>query len=157
MTTADHDILAIQRRRRQERRCVACGADSPRDTLCATCRRTLRYCPRCERIVPKEQAHNGHSRPTRSSVWCQECHKTRRRRQPDRDWPAYLAEQAAQQHTHLRAIVRLYRKGLTLDAIGARLSMPAGTVRSVIAAARRTGRWPQGLSRTKGWRKKTHA
>jgi hypothetical protein len=65
----------------------------------------------------------------------------------------YLAQQRARAHPQLRAIIRRYRRGVTLDAIAAELNLARSALRSIIRHARATGRWPAGLARGRDWRK----
>lgn len=144
--TIDPDLLSIRRKRRQEKRCLFCGVPCPRAALCAYCRQTLRYCPRCEalwhikRISPSDAARG------RSTLYCRWCANVqvngRRLRRPD-----YLATLRERQHPRLSAIKRLYRQGLTYPQIAAALDMNRGTLGGIIAHARRTGRWPAALRR----------
>jgi len=139
----DPDLLAIRRKRRQEKRCLACGVPVPRAALCKMCRQTLRYCPRCEDVyaIPATETPDG-----RATLYCPPCRNvaTNGVRQP-RD--VYLASVRASQHPKLKQIIRLYRDGLSLSQIGRHLGKPTPTVASIIRHARRTGRWPRTLRR----------
>jgi len=67
--TIDPDILAIQRQRRQQGRCLACGKHTPRAALCVGCRKTLAYCPTCERLYTRRAALDA----SRATEYCSEC------------------------------------------------------------------------------------
>lgn len=155
--TFDTDLLAIRRKRRQEKRCLACGVSTPRAALCMACRQTLRYCPRCEQLHSLAETSQRSADSGRSTSYCLPCGNTVRNKR-GRDWAAYLAEQRQQQHPKLPQIKRLYKQGLTYEQIADTLQMNRGTLRAVIAHARKTGRWPKQLTRGRGWRKGvTHA
>jgi len=148
----DTDLLSIRRKRRREKRCLACGAPTPRAALCKACRATLRYCPRCEVIHPLAETSQRSAALGRSTSYCVPCgNKVRNKR--DRDWQTYLAEQRQKSHPKLPQIKRLYKQGLTYEQIADALKMNCGTLRALIAHARKTGRWPKTLTRGKGWRK----
>lgn len=145
--TTDPDLRAIRRRRRQEGRCVTCGLRTPRAALCASCRTTRRWCPRCE-VVWDYAGPCG--RDGESAVYCPPCKRAEDvRRRPRQTRAEYLA---SHEHPQLRAIIRLYRRGLTLDTIAAELGMGASALRAAIHHARATGRWPKGLKRGRSWR-----
>lgn len=150
--TPDPDLLAIRRKRRQGKRCLACGVPTPRAALCAACRVTLRYCPRCEDVYPLARASQRETRQGRSSAYCLPCGNVVRNgdRQP---LAQYRDAQQARMHPQLRQMIRLYKQGLTHDQIADTLGMNRGTFRAILAHARATNRWPKALKRGKGWRK----
>lgn len=152
MTTLDPDLVAIRRKRRQEKRCVSCGTPTPRAALCKACRQTLRYCPRCEVVYPADRTSQRSTANGRSSAYCLSCSNIVRNGQR-RSWQSYLAEQQARMHPLLPKMIRLYKQGLTYEHIADALGMKHGTLRAIIAHARATGRWPKKLARGKGWRK----
>ena len=144
----DIDLLAIQRKRRREKRCLKCGKATPRAALCETCRATLRYCPRCETIVPLSEASAREARNGRATAYCLPCDAERGRlRMARRTKAEYLAEQAAHQHPKLAQIIVLYRNGMPYAAIAERVGMTTSAMGMVIVFARRTGRWPKELRR----------
>lgn len=144
----DPDLLQIRRKRRQQGRCVACGLKVPRAALCEACRATRRWCPRCQDLVPLTQSSD--KSPARASAYCLPCRNVvvNGVRVPRAE---YLA--TPREHPKLKAIIRLYRKGLTIPQIAAALAMNDGTLRSDIHYARKTGRWPKNLARGKDWRR----
>jgi hypothetical protein len=142
----DPDILSIQRKRRQARRCVSCGISSPRTTLCGVCSATLRYCPRCERVYPREQTSQRSTKDGRTTAYCLPCGNTVRRGDGT-EWTTYAARQHARVHPKLAAVMKLYRAGLTHAAIAQAVEMNAGTLRALIYQARRRGQWPAKLRR----------
>lgn len=153
MTAIDPDILSIQRKRRQQRRCVACGVPTPRAALCVACRQTLRYCPRCECVHLLGETSQRETKQGRSTSYCLPCgNAVRNGRKQTRQ--GYLAEQQARTHPQLPQMIKLYKRGLTYTQIADELGMNHGTLRAVIAHARQTDRWPKRLSRGKGWRAK---
>lgn len=142
----DPDLLAIGRKRRQEKRCIACGVPTPRAALCASCRQTLRYCPRCEVLWPVGHVTDYDAARGRATRYCPACfnREVNGRRQ---ERAVYLAEMRERQHPQLRAIKRLYRQGLSYRQIADALGMNRGTLGGIIAHARRTGRWSKTLRR----------
>jgi hypothetical protein len=152
MNTLDPDIRAIQRKRRQEKRCLACGVPTPRSALCKVCRQTLRYCPRCECVHSLSETSQRETKEGRSTSYCLPCSNIVRNGQRQ-SWQVYLAEQHARKHPQLSQIIRLYKQGLTYEQIADALDMNRGTLRAVIAHARATNRWPKKLTRGKSWRK----
>jgi hypothetical protein len=146
MNLRDPDLLAIRRRRRQDGRCVQCGAPTPRAALCKACRQTLRYCPGCSAIYPAEQASARITSGGQSAIYCLPCSNVVRNgvRQRRAD---YLATMRATQHPQLGRIKRLYKQGLTYPQIAERIGMNRGTLSATIAHARKTGRWPNTLRR----------
>lgn len=142
----DPDLLAIRRKRRQARRCVACGRAVPRATLCKTCRSKWRYCPRCEDVYPAEAASQRSTANGRSSAYCLPCGNAVRNKR-GRTREGYLAAVRAAEHPLLPKVRELYRQGLTYVAIADALGIPRGTLRSIVAHARKTGRWPKRLWR----------
>lgn len=157
----DADRLAITRQRLAAGRCVACGASTGRAALCRACALDRTYCPHCEQVVAKVY-HSDEARTGRTATYCPPCklkiERTRRGEQPRDRW---LKEQQKKRHHLLSRIIKEYRAGYTQQQIGDRLGIPAGTVRSIIAYARATGRWPKTLTRGKGYRsdvqRKEHA
>lgn len=148
----DTDLLAIRRKRRREKRCLACGEKTPRAALCKACRATLRYCPRCEAVYPRGGASQRDASGGRTTAYCLPCGNAVRNKR-GRDWAAYLAEQRSREHPKLPQIKKLYKAGLTYPQIAGELGMNCGTLRAVIGHARKTGRWSTRLVRGKGWRK----
>lgn len=148
----DPDILSIQRKRRREKRCLQCGVSTPRAALCVICRQTLRYCPRCEVVYDAAHTSQRSTAGGRTTAYCLPCSSIVRNgvRQ---SWSAYLAEQQTRMHPKLPQMIKLYKRGLSYDAIADAVGMKRGTVRAAIAHARATNRWPQKLTRGKGWRK----
>ena len=142
----DPDLIAIRRKRRQEKRCVACGTPVPRAALCKPCRQTLRYCPECAAVYPADQASQRATSGGQSSIYCLPCSSVARNgpRQPRAD---YLAAMRDRQHPQLPKIKKLYKQGLTYPAIAAAVDMPHGTLSATSAHARKTGRWPKTLRR----------
>lgn len=151
LANIDPDLLSIQRRRRQQRRCLHCGTPTPRAALCGMCRQTRRYCPRCEAVWTATKP-----RGPWPTEYCPPCHNVavNGTREP-RD--RYLAKQRASTHPKLRQIIKLYRAGATWNAIAAALDIPRGTLTSIIHHAKRTGRWPKGLARGRDWRRNCDA
>jgi DNA-directed RNA polymerase specialized sigma24 family protein len=150
--TIDPDILAIRRQRRREKRCLACGVPTPRAALCKVCRRTLRYCPRCEALYATEQPSQRATAEGRSTDYCRPCGNAVRNKR-SRTRHVYLTEQHARTHPQLPQIIRLYKQGCSYDQIAQTLGIPRGTLSAIVTHARTTGRWPKKLSRSKGWRK----
>ena len=142
----DTDLLAICRKRRQQGRCVACGVAVPRAALCKTCRATLRYCPRCEAVYPAEETSQRSTVNGRATAYCLPCGNAVRNKR-GRTRAQYLATLRAAEHPLLPRIRKLYRQGLTYVAIADTLGIPRGTLRAIVAYARKTGRWPKGLQR----------
>jgi hypothetical protein len=144
----DPDLIAIRRKRRQERRCVQCGTPTPRAALCKACRQTLRYCPECAAIYPAKHASARVTAQGQSAIYCLPCSNVLRngKRQRRAD---YLTLMHAREHPQLRHIKRLYRQGLSYGAIASALKMSCGTLSATIAHARKTGRWPNALRRVK--------
>jgi hypothetical protein len=148
-STIDPDMLAIWRRRRQQRRCLHCNKPTPRAALCKTCRQTRRYCPRCEVVwvIPAP-------RPTpngRSTEYCFPCaNLVRNGPRPTR--AVYDEQQRERRHPLLGSIIKRYKSGQTYDTIAAALDIPRGTLTSIIVHARKTGRWPARLVRGRNWR-----
>lgn len=151
----DADLLAIRRKRRQQKRCVACGASVPRAALCKVCRATLRYCPRCEAVYPLAETSQRDMSNGRSTAYCLPCGNVVRNKR-GRPLAQYLAEQRQRTHPKLPAIIKLYRRGVRIRQIADELDINRNTLRALIDHARRTGRWPKHLSRGKGWRKGDH-
>lgn len=148
----DLDLISIRRKRRQEKRCLACGVPTPRAALCVGCRQSLRYCPRCEDVYPAANASQRSDTDGRSTAYCVPCGNAVRNHR-GRTRAEYLTEQRAHEHPQLARIKKLYKQGLTYDQIASALDMPRGTLSAVITHARETGRWSARLSRGKGWRK----
>lgn len=147
--TVDPDLLAIQRQRRQQGRCLHCGTRTPRAALCAACRETRRYCPRCEVVWELDRPRR--TPDGRSSAYCPPCGNiTRNGPRPSRQ--RYLAAQRGADHPLLSEIIRRYRAGESYNTIARALQIPRGTVSSLITHARATGRWPARLARGRGWR-----
>lgn len=141
---SDSDLIQIQRKRRQQGRCIQCGQPTPRAALCKACRQALRYCPRCEAIYPASAASQ---RDTgRSTSYCLPCSNLVRNgeRVPRAMW---RVQTAARAHPKLARIQRLYRNGLTYPQIAAAVGLSTGGLSALIAHARRTGRWPRRLRR----------
>jgi hypothetical protein len=147
MSAIDQDLLSIQRRRRQQRRCLHCGTPTPRAALCRTCRQTRRYCPRCETVWEANRP-----RGPWPTEYCPPCHNVavNGEREPRE---RYLAKQRASMHPKLRQIIKLYRAGATYPAIAAALGIPRSALGSIIHHARQTGRWPKHLERGRDWRR----
>lgn len=159
---SDSDLLAIQRKRMQERRCVKCGAAEPRinerlSIICRTCFDAgWRYCHACETIKPVTACTIRRTPGPRASVRCKACDVaqcTERRRRVEVDYATRRARERAQVDARLQEIVKLYRAGLTIREIAETLGDPYGTVMHTIHCAREDGRWPKKLKRGRGWRK----
>jgi hypothetical protein len=142
----DTDLLAIQRKRRQQKRCLACGTPTPRAALCGVCRETLRYCPRCESVYDALFTSQRSRANGRSTAYCLPC-ASRVRNYHGRTIGEYLAAQRERKHPQLEKAIRLYKRGLTYVQIADALGMNRGTLRSLVTHARRTGRWPASLKR----------
>lgn len=148
----DPDLLAIQRRRLTARQCARCGAFTGRATLCSRCAESWRYCPRCERVYPRERCAK-RAYPN-ASFYCRDCHRDiQRKRRGCVPLDVHQARVRTGCNPRLPAVIRLYRRGLTINAIAAALHIPHGTVGSIIMYARRTGRWPKNLTRGRGRRR----
>jgi hypothetical protein len=146
--THDPDLLAIQRKRRREKRCLSCGTPTPRASLCKTCREKWCYCPRCEAVYPEANASARTRALGRCAIYCLPCSNTMRREAAGRrTWATYLAERQAQQHPQLRNVIRLYRAGWTHDAIAPAVGLSRGGLASLIWRARQRGQWPEKLRR----------
>lgn len=129
--------VALVRQRRQERRCTACGIPAGAWTLCSTCRVDYTYCPSCERVYP--------SATTYASRACNTCERTARQKR--------IASTLRDcEHPLLRKTIRLYRRGLSQQAIADELIISASALRDLIHHARRKGQWPDGLTRRRGQR-----
>lgn len=118
----DPDILRIRRRRLQDRRCAACGADvrparrgGSWPALCEPCGLSLRWCPTCERVYGRADASHPSNARKRSDI-CRPCavKAVRPTATPRAAWRAALAERR-------RRIVRMARRGRTNDQIAAAL------------------------------------
>lgn len=144
---SDPDLFAIRRKRLQERRCLACNIKVPRAALCKTCRATLRYCPRCEAVYPAAVASQRSTAGGRTTAYCVPCGNAVRNKR-GRTRAQYLAALRGAEHPLLPKTRKLYRQGLTYVAIADTLGIPRGTLRSIVAHARKTGRWPKNLQRT---------
>lgn len=142
----DPDLLAIRRKRRQQKRCVNCGTPTPRAALCKPCRATLRFCPGCSAIYPAEHASQRATAGGQSAIYCLPCSNVLRNG-PRQRRADYLTQTRAHEHPQLRQIKRLYKQGLTYPAIAAALGMNRGTLSATIRHARKTGRWPNALRR----------
>lgn len=138
----DPDLLAVQRKRRQEGRCLRCNKPAPRATLCRSCRAVYRYCPMCESVFEKLPHH----RREQSSEYCWPCQKKKAQRghMPREEW---VALQRAKKHTLLNKIIKHYRDGLSLEEIGVKCGRGTSTIGSIIRHARDAGHWPAKLKR----------
>lgn len=145
MATIDPDVLAIWRRRRQEKRCLNCGARTPRAALCARCRQTLRYCPRCEAVYDASRAsQKKYVGDGRATSYCLPCSNRIRNNSMGRQTrEAYLAGR----QKHLQTIIRLYRSGMTYGEMARVTGRSRGALASLISYARKAGRWPTTLQR----------
>lgn len=145
-TLIDADLVAIRRQRRRQARCAKCGARSGLRALCERCAADWRYCARCAAIVPLADVAPSARRLQQPTDYCRPCGRLMRNgaREPR---PAYIARMQAGQHAKLDQIKRLYRRGLTYNAIAEALNIPRGTLGSIVAHARKTGRWPKNLRR----------
>ena len=144
----DPDLQSIRRKRRQEKRCIACGVRVPRAALCKACRRALRYCPGCDAVYPAAQASSRATSGGQSAIYCLPCSNALRNGKQARvTRPAYLQTMRATEHPQLRQIKRLYRQGLSYPQIADAIGMCRGTLSATIAHARKTGRWPKTLRR----------
>lgn len=145
----DPDVLAIWRKRRQEKRCLNCGARTPRAALCARCRQTLRYCPRCEVVYDVSRAsQKKRTGDGRSTCYCLPCSNRIRNgshKRQTRD--AYLSER----QKHLQTIIRLYRSGMTYDDMARAAGISRGALSAFISYARKAGRWPEKLQRRRSY------
>ena len=149
--TTDADILAIQRQRRQQRRCVRCGKPSSRSTLCAGCMASYQYCPMCEAIYERPPSRKAHG--SRASEYCAACDRKHYAATSTKRSPAeYHATRREKAFVHLPAVVRLYRQGCTYVAMGAALGLHPDAVNAIVRRARAAGCWPEGLRRGRGWR-----
>lgn len=143
--TTDPDLLTIQRRRRQQRRCLRCGAANiPRAALCARCQPAWRYCPRCERVYPVGEARD--RRADRATAYCWPCGSARDRARNACDRATYLAARRARREQLLPAVIRGYRAGARPATIAAALGIRPGQVYKLASNARRDGRWPPDLT-----------
>lgn len=131
----DPDILAIQRRRRQEGRCVRCGAKAPRAMLCVDCRVDWRYCPRCEVV------HTG-IKTKRISVYCPPCNAARCLARRTQRREAYRQARRTQKERLFPVVIEQLRRGKTAAAVAAALGIQQRYVYKLIAYAHKTGRWP---------------
>lgn len=145
--TIDPDILAIRRRRRQQGRCVACGKHAGIAVLCAGCRTTLVYCPRCEEL----RARPPGARHTCSSLYCPPCNTQRSREY--HGWHGTVAEyqerRRARRRELLPHVIRRYRAGENLSATARALGLTREEIDHMISQARTRGEWPAELRRRK--------
>lgn len=141
----DPDILAIQRKRRQQGRCIRCGIKTPRAMLCLECRKEWRYCPRCENVYPV-----GKTTPDDISYICVDCKRVHeRRRNGSVPIEEYHAMRRAKADKRLHPVIRRYRRGESYKEIAGSLGISIGRLSAMIRTARRYGRWPEELRRQK--------
>lgn len=146
----DPDLLAIQHKRRQQGRCLRCGAPIRRQSrggqppvLCAVCMATHRVCYVCERVLPIACMIGERTTAHHSVRRCRECGRAinrawrQRNARPRRHTP----------HAQLDRIIELYRAGMEMDAIAAALAMTPTALRGIIHYARKCGDWPRELYR----------
>lgn len=142
--TTDPDILAIRRRRRQEGRCLACGARVPRTALCGTCRARLAYCPVCETVYPRRAGLD----PRRATEYCRACMTLAvRKRTGARSYDRYLADVQALRHRVLPEILRRYARGENLTSVAHVLGLTRSQIDRIIRDARLRSEWPAELRR----------
>jgi len=141
----DPDILAIQRKRRQQGRCLQCGKKAPRAMLCRTCREHWRYCPACEAVYDVDAAI-----PGRTVRYCRPCDTLRTRKRRDMvSWQEYTTGVRAKSDARLTRIIARYRAGQSYDTIASALGITKGQLSGIINHAKQTGRWPAKLKRYK--------
>lgn len=142
----DEDLRAIVRKRRTQSRCAKCGARAGKATLCGRCAPDWRYCPSCEQVFAIALASASERSPARPSAYCPPCGRLVRNG-PREPRESYVARMRAKEHPLLPTIRRHYRRGLSYRAIAVELGIPKGTLCSIVAHARKTGRWPSSLHR----------
>ena len=149
--THDPDILAIQRKRRQEGYCIQCGRrvscpNGRPPVLCGSCRKTLAYCPNCERLFERRPNMN----PRHATEYCPTCNTLNKRvTAGKRPRTQYIADIQAKRHALLPELIKRYKKGEHLGAVGAALGMDRSQVDRIIRDARVRGEWPPELRRNR--------
>lgn len=144
----DPDILAIQRKRRQQGRCVACGKREERyrgrpATLCGGCVLTLAFCPGCESVYERKPGLT----QGQASQYCTACN-TAHKRADGRSWSGYIADIRARRRRLLPELIKRYRKpGVSQAKAGAALGLTRAQTDQIIRDARMHGEWPEGLRR----------
>lgn len=145
----DPDLRAIQRKRRQDGRCLLCARKTPRAALCKACRVDWRYCPRCERVHPLAESFQRTDDAGRSTSYCLPCGNIVRNG-PRRTRAQYQADSQRQRNARIRRALALYRKGLSYREMAERLGLTRGMLSGLISYARQVGEWPAELQRPKG-------
>ncbi len=141
----DPDLLAIQRKRRQQGRCLRCATRVPRAALCVPCRADWRYCPRCERVHPiAESSQRDDAR--RATSYCLPCDNVITNGVRPSRAERHAAERA-RLTARLAKALPLYRRGVPTRAIAAQLGMSEGALSGMISRARWLGLWPADLRR----------
>jgi len=135
--TTDTDRRAITRKRRQEGRCVACGARCGCQVLCDICKSDLMYCPDCESTYSRR-------RDQRTSRPCLACRRKQRCDVPA-DQIAMLKHRRYQ--ARLNRIVKHYRNGMPVKQIAQTVGSPVYALKTFIQRARASGAWPKDLYR----------
>lgn len=144
--THDPDLLAIQRKRRQDGRCLKCTTRAPRAALCAACRAEWRYCPRCERVHRLDESYAPSSAGGRSTAYCRPCGNIVRNG-PQCSRAERLAADRARVLARVAKVLPLYRRGVPMREIAAKLQMSSGALSGLISHARTHGLWPDDLRR----------
>ena len=145
----DPDILAIQRKRRQDGYCIPCGRRVACPTgrppvLCEACRKKLAYCPACEAIYPRRANLN----PRHATEYCPTCNKLNKRASAGkRPYHQYLADIQAKRHALLPELIKRYRRGEHLAAVAVAIGMTRSQTDRIIRDARMRGEWPEELRR----------
>ena len=139
--THDPDLLAIQRKRRQEGRCLRCAVRTPRAALCPAYRAEWRYCPRCERVYPRTEARTPNGTQGRATEYCRPC-GTRLRSGERAPRAVWLAQSNAARDARFAVALRLFRRGLSYAEVGRRMGLSKGAVSGLAAYARACGKWP---------------
>lgn len=151
--SVDPDILAIQRKRRQEGRCIACGVTSSPDTLCAEHRKTLAYCPVCETLYTRRPG----TPPRDSSAYCTSCLSAQsRQRHTGRTRTEWRSDIGRRRRQLLPEIIKHYKRKEPIPVIATALGLTSKQLDKLIQAARRYGEWPNGLQRKPSRRKAHH-
>lgn len=156
--THDPDILAIQRKRRQEGHCIPCGrpVECPNGrppVLCEGCREKLAYCPNCERLFARRKNMN----PRHATEYCAACNTLNKRTTAGkRPRAQYITDIQAKRHALLPTLIKYYRSGENLTMVAPALGLTRPQIDRIIRDARARGEWPDELRRNPHRRKATN-
>lgn len=142
----DSDLIAIQRKRRREKRCLRCGVQTPRAALCLACRAAWRYCPRCEAVYPAEQASQRRAADGRATAYCLPCGNIIRNGEKT-PRAEYIAQRRRTRDVRIAQALRLYRRGVSYAEMAQQLGVTKGALSGLIGYARVCGAWPATLHR----------